>query len=367
MRFIKRNELLLLIIIAICYSCCNNNNKIKGKWIEADNFQGYVTLDIGDFTYRFRHDNWSGERLYHIVEDTIYNNGINRINKSIFKVEGGKLSFYELDSLNPVITYERNTYKDLVDYFNSKKNTSIQLPHLDIKKDNYENSYENTLYADYKNDKLEFYVNGTTHEINDTSYFSLSNFHNTKSQLIIDEELPVELLNQIKTELRKAQMNSIAYTVYNQKDTISHIGFLLPAIELPGLPLPPIMPERFDNTKIENIVIEIYSDSLLVNASKVNNNIFREEVKRLIKEKKYGVVRLYYDESLRYKTYINYLYKIQKAYYELRNELASEKYNIDSYLDLDRDEMNEVRNTYPMKIHEIDKIELNELLDKHLY
>ncbi len=365
MRFTK--IIVLLMIISSHYSCCDNKNKIMGKWIEVDNFQDYVTLNIGEFTYQFRNDNWSGERLYYIDRDTIFNNGINKINKSIYKVEDGRLSFYEMDSVIPTITYERNIYKDLVDYFNTKKNASIQLPQLNIEQEHYEESYENTLYADYKNNELKFYINGNLHDKNDTSYLNLYSLKKTKSQFVIDKELPIRELNQIKTELRKAQMNSIKYAVYNQKDSISHVGFLLPPVELPGLPLPPVMPERFENAKIKNIVIEIYSDSLHVNTSKVNSAIFKEEVKKLIKEKKYGVIRLYCNESLKYKTYINYLYEIQKAYYELRNELASEKYNIDSYLDLDRDEMNEVRNTYPMKIHEIDKIELNELLDKHLY
>ncbi|MCW3785759.1 ExbD/TolR family protein [Plebeiibacterium sediminum] len=356
----------MLIIIASFYSCSKDNNQIIGKWIEADNYTNYVTLDIGEYSYHFADDNWPGERLYHLNKDTIYNNGINKINKSIYKIVDGKLSFYDIDSLNPSITYERNIYSDCLDYFNSKKKTSIQLPHLNISQ-KYIGTYQNSLYADYKNKELRFYINGNPHEISDTSYQSLNNLKQTKSRLFIDKDLPLGTLNQIKRELQKAQMNSVGYAAYNTKDSISFVNFLLPPVDLPGVPVPSRIPDSILKLNITNIVVEIYPKKILVNGTEVDIQNFKNDVKRRLEKLENEVIRLYCDDNLMYETYITTLYQIQSAYYELRNEYAFESYNVDDYSDLDHDDRMITINKYPMKIHEIDKTKLMELHDKHLY
>ncbi len=355
------NRLLIICILffIILSSCQNNKGKIQGDWIEKDNFENPTILKIEDFSFKMTTNNHKRENLYHIQNDTFYVNGIDQIYKSIIKIEGDILEIYDIDSVTPTHIFERNTYENIVGYFNSKKRTSIELPRLELNYKGTGYNYQNSLFADYKNGELVMYFNGELHELNDTSYLALTkNNWKTKCQLFIDRDINVSELNTIKIELRKAQLNSIGYATIDSNSVIKNIGTLLPPIDsINGMPLPPPPPIKARPNQ-QNIIIQITAETLIINKDSVQKENFKGTLKSLIKKNNNAVLRVSFNKHLNYETYINQLFEIQTAYFELRNEYSKAVFKIADYLELEYEEIRKVRNQFPMKIHEINEEEI---------
>jgi len=203
------------------------------------------------------------------------------------------------------------------------------------------------------------YFNGELHELNDTSYLELKkNNWKTKCQLFIDKDINVSELNAIKTELRKAQLNSIGYAAIDSNGVIKNIGTRLPLIDsINGMPLPPPPPIK-DRSSQKNIIIQITTETITINKDSVQKENFKGILKNLIKSNNNAVLRVFFNKQLNYETYINQLYEIQTAYFELRNEYSKAVFKIADYLELEYEEKRNVRNQFPMKIHEINEEEI---------
>ncbi|TLX70671.1 hypothetical protein E9993_21945 [Labilibacter sediminis] len=355
------NRLLIIYcqFLIVLSSCQNNAEKIQGNWIEKDNFENPTILEIEDFSFKITSNNRKHEKLYHIQNDTFYVNGIDKIYKSIIKLEDNELEIYDIDSVTPTHIFERYIYENIVDYFNSKKRTSIELPRIELSIKGTGYNYQNSLFADYINGELVLHFNGDLHELNDTSYLSLTkNNWKTKCQLFIDKDIKVNELNTIKTELRKAHLNSIGYATIDSNGIIKNIGTLLPPIDsisdIPLPPPPPIMAWSGQN----NIIIQIKAESLSINEDSVKKESFIETLKNRIKSNNNAILRVFFNKQLNYETYINHLNEIHTAYFELRNEYSKATYNIDEYLELEYEEIRKVRKQFPMKIHEINEEEI---------
>jgi len=124
----NRPLIICSLFLVVLSSCQNNKKAIQGSWIEKDNFVNPITLDIDDFYLDIILNNHKREKLYHLQDDTFYISGVDQIYKSIIKMESNKLEIYDIDSTASAQIFERNTYKNIIDYFNSKKNTAIELP-----------------------------------------------------------------------------------------------------------------------------------------------------------------------------------------------------------------------------------------------
>lgn len=355
------NRLLILysLFLITLSSCQNNEEKILGAWIEKNNFENPTTLEFEDFSFKTTLNNHKSEKLYHIQNDTFYVNGIDQIYKSIIKIEGNELEIYDLDSLNPTHIFERNIYENIVDYFNITKGRSIELPQVKMDFQSTGYNYQNSLFADYVNGELVVYFNGKSHELNDTSYLALTkNNWKTKCQLFIDKNIKVSELNTIKTELRKAQLNSIGYSTIDSNGVIKNIGTLLPPIDsISGMPLPPPPPIKTMSSQ-KNIIIQITAETIVINKDSVQKENFIGTLKHLIKSNSNPVLRVFFNKQLNYEMYINQLYEIQTAYFELRNEYSKTIFEVDDYLELEYEEIRKVRNQFPMKIHEINEEEM---------
>lgn len=356
----NRQLILHVLLLTILSSCQTTKDRIKGAWIEKDNFENPTTLEINDFSFRITTNNHKSEKLYHIQNDTFYVSGIDQIYKSIIKIKGDKLELYEIDSLQPANIFERNTYENIVGYFNSKKRTSIELPRLklDFQGPDYSN-YPNSLFADYINGELVIYINGELHELNDTSYLTLAkNKWETKYQLFVGKDIKVGDLNAIKTELRKAQINSIGYATISSNGVIKNIGTLIPPIDsISGMLLPSPPPIKARSGQ-KNIIIQITAETLIINKDSVQKENFLGTLKNLIKSDNNAVLNVIFNKQLNYETYINYFFEIQTAYFELRNEYSKTIYKNDDYLELEYEEIQKIRSQFPMNIHEINEEEL---------
>lgn len=353
------NYLLIVLIGLLClYSCTDTKDKIKGNWIEVDNFHDPMRLSFSDFSIQIESNNRKYEKLYHVQNDTFYVEQIEEIYKSIIKIENDRLNIIEIKNDSVTQTFERNNFENLVDYINVKKGLSIKLPQLENSFKGTDYDYQNTLFADYVNNELVIFFNGKVHNLSDTSFLKISeNNWRPKTQLFVDKELKLSLLNQIKTELRKAQLHSVGYVTSDNSENWITIGTMLPPIDsIGGRPLPP--PRHDENIKSENIIIEVNVNTAIINDNKTDLKNCKDILKGLIKLKQASVIRVFFDEKLNYESYLNYLSQFHKVYLELRNEYAKNTYNVSDYLDLGNDEILEVKRKYPMRIHEVDKAEL---------
>ncbi|TAJ11373.1 hypothetical protein DMA11_17180 [Marinilabiliaceae bacterium JC017] len=355
----KKLIYILFLIPNIISSCRNREEGINGTWIEVDNFQNPSILEIGDFSYKDTVNNQTFEKIYYFNNDTFYSNGAVQIYKSIIKKNKNRLQIYDVGEDTAIQVFERNTYENIVEYFNHKKGASIDLPQLKNSFQSTRDNYLNTMYVDYINKKMVVYFNGELHEINDTSYLALRNRRRKDNcQLFIDKELKVELLNKIKTELRKGQLNAIGYVIFSKNDALTTIGFRLPPLGIIGdLPLPPPLPVGIGK-KQENIVIQINVDFLFLNSRKVEPDDLKENLKKLIRLNNNSVLKVFFCEQLDFETYINYVVAMQQAYIDLRNEYSMSNYKQSDYLELEYEVVRTIRNKYPMKIQEINKEEL---------
>lgn len=355
----NRQLIIYLLLFIILSSCQTNKNRIKGAWIEKDNFENPTTLEVEDFSFKITTNNHKSEKLYHIQNDTFYVSGIDQIYKSIIKIKGDKLEIYDIDSLLPANIFERNLNENIVGYFNSKKRTSIELPQLKLDFQGPDYNYQNSLFADFINGKLVIYINRELHELNDTSYLTLAkNKRETKFQLFVDKDIKVGELNTIKTELRKAHINSIGYATIDSNGEIKNIGTLLPSIDsVRGMILPSPPPINAMSGQ-KNIIIQITAETLIINNDSVQKENFLETLKSLIKSDNNAVLSVFFNKQLNYETYINQFFEMQTAYFELRNEYSKTIFKIDDYLELEYEEMQKIRSQFPMNIHEINEEEL---------
>ena len=359
----NRPLIICSLFLVVLSSCQNNKKAIQGSWIEKDNFVNPITLDIDDFYLEITLNNHKREKLYHLKDDTFYVNGVDQIYKSIIKIERDKLEIYDIDSTAPVQIFERNTYENIIDYFNSKKNTAIELPQLNTGLDDTGYNYQNTIYADRINGELVMYFNGKLHALNDTSYVVLTKTSlNTKCQLFIDKDIKVGELNTLKTELRKAQLYSIAYATIDNNGVIKNIGTLLPPIDSIGrVPLPPSPPTK-NNYKQKDIVIQILPDSIIINEVSVNRKDLKQILMPLVKLNNMTILRVAFNKQLNYATYINHLQEIHNVYRELRNDYSMANFKTNNYLELEYDDLRTVRKLFPRKIHEIDEEEIEKYI-----
>jgi len=344
---------LIYLLLILFTSCQNDSDKIQGRWIEKDNFTNSNTLEIHDFYFKYNAGYEKGERLYHYDNDTFYVSNFNQIHKTIIKIDNDQMRLIDTESDTLMSTFEKFYLKDIVDYFNQKKKTSISLPKLNSDITN-NFSCHNTVYADYTNDSLILFLNGVRHDLSDNSYLLVEQKDYEKNwRLIIDKNIKVHDIKRIKTELRKAQQKIICFAVYNQNDSLINLAFRLPPIEVPGgPPLPPQLPDSLTSNKSKNILIDITQDSITIDTKQILPNQLKENLSKLIYENDYIIVTVTFDEQLMYKHYIKHLSKIKSAFAEARNKFAIENFHVSDYMDLDHDDARKVDKRFSLKIKE---------------
>ncbi|MBS2213466.1 hypothetical protein KEM09_18800 [Carboxylicivirga mesophila] len=353
----KTRFAILFISVIVLYACQTNKDKLQGKWIEADNFVDPYRLTFSDFSVKMESNIFNGEKLYHIRKDTLYISGFDSIYKSLIVFDNEHLKLIDIEGDIIIEIYERDSFKDLVDYFNHKKKLSVNLPQLrsDFKATDY--SYHNTLFADWQNNKLLIFFNGKAHTLSDTSYLLIDKKEwATRTLLYFDKEVRVGVLNRIKNELQRAQLNAVGFAATDDSGNRTIIGTLLPPLySIGGRSLPP--PLNLINRKADNIMVCVKPDSLTINGNNSDWGNCKDAVKRLIKSNHKSIIRVELDETLSYETYLNCIVELQNAYIELRNEYAMVTYEVDNYLELESEQIKEVRSQYPMRIHELIKEE----------
>lgn len=201
--------------------------------------------------------------------------------------------------------------------------------------------------------------------------------HDLIANLHIDETIPMRYVNELKYALRKAHVFKIQYATGDYSSTYpSHHPFF----HYQGIQhiLPAYMPEiiaftdtagsidfsrykiripkesRIESVKRNNrIAVMITQNEILVNGTVVSKDKLEEIILKLAK--KYSP-RLYFlydvDEDISYGRYIEYLDVIHSQIGKLRNEITMFTYHY-PFDDLDDyDEINRIKQKYPLSIIE---------------
>jgi len=166
---------------------------------------------------------------------------------------------------------------------------------------------------------------------------------------LVDQGIPMVLVNQVREELRKIGALHIAEGGYPQGD-LDLSPLLYHSVALPRL-LPPPGAKKLDKKELEKVGGLIYT----INLSERNSSPGEvdEGIRHFIKNSGNGkyVISLEYDGAIPYGQYVETVDMVWNVVYSFRNELAQEKYSI-PYEKLGDDLQREIRKAYPMALSE---------------
>lgn len=194
-------------------------------------------------------------------------------------------------------------------------------------------------------------------------------FYNSKTNLFIDKDVEINILNKVNDELSKAFRYNISYFIANKKGELCNINGYLPPIDftypdsIKNIPPPrPPLPEYPRNSGIckEILLVEIENSVVKFNDSICDYKNIIDNIETELKNKRKPIIFLYFNEKLSFEKYIKTIAEIKTLYYKYRNQFSQENYKSD-YLDIDEDKQEEIRKIYPLRIKEIRINELNEI------
>ncbi|MFB6340302.1 hypothetical protein ACE1ET_01195 [Saccharicrinis sp. FJH62] len=356
-----------ILFLFITLSACTNKNHITGNWIEKDNFVNPEICEIRQDFYRTLNGPILQDRLYKIKKDTFLFDNFMGLDKIRFKVAENELLFYDINSDSLLGKFERNIYKNFIDYFNVKKHTEIMLPVLkatDIERK--ENS--STIVFDIENDNA-VYLNGEKFKLDSLTYLKLLPdiddylFGGGQNLVFCDGRIRLSVLNNLKSVLQKARRNRIIYVTQDSSDHLCGIQSVLPYTEnnIPDSLLskyPPLPPPLFSNPEDINehaVICKISATGKEISGKPIKS----EELDSVLKEKMMStqgvIVDVYFDDRMDFETYLRELSKLRAVYQEESKKNSEELFLKFQQEDSEYEGQEDIRMIYPMLIHEIDR------------
>jgi hypothetical protein len=362
----------IIFIIAI-FSSCDDKNPIVGTWIEQNNFTQPAIYEIGQDYYRILNGPISGKRLYKLKKDTFMFDNFLDLEKIRFEVKENELLFYSANNDSLLSKFERNVYRNFIDYFNVKKNTTVMLPIIESKQIRWEDNI-NTFVFDNENG-YSIYFNGENIKLDNSTYLKLFTsaddyLHSIDNNLIFcNSRVKLEELNKLKIQLQKARRNRITYVTQDSSNNLLGLRVILPYVEsdvpdsiLSKYPPPPPPPTfDFENFHSENILCKIDNMEKELNGEKIQPDKLYSIINRNITSIKGFTVHVYFDEKMDFESYLIELTKLREVYYSVRDKYAEDLYNEFRYENLEPDEQKKIRKIYPLRIREINKNEYEKI------
>lgn len=362
----------IIFIIAI-FSSCSNKNSIVGDWIEQNNFTNPAIYEIRPDYYRNLSGPSSEKRLYKVRKDTFMFDNFMGLDKIRFEVKENELIFYSANNDTVLSKFERNIYKNFIDYFNVKKNTTIMLPILKAKQIGWEDNI-NTIVFDNEND-YSIFQNGERFKLDSLSYLKLlpsadDYLHGVDNNLVFcDSKIKLSELNKLKIELQKAFRNRITYVTQDSSNNLFGLRVILPYIEnnipdslLSKYPPPPPPPTfDFEHFRSGNILCKISDTEKELNGKQIETDSLYSIINEKIKSVEGFTIHVYFDEKMDFENYLRELSKLKEVYETEREKYAEELYLKFRDEDMGNDEQEKTKILYPMRIREIDKNEYEKL------
>ena len=166
---------------------------------------------------------------------------------------------------------------------------------------------------------------------------------------LIDQTIPMELVAQVRQEMRKINALHIAEGGYPHGD-MDLSPLLYNTVGLPRL-LPPLDAKTLDKKEVEKRGGIIYTVDLV--ARNTTPRDVDEGLQQFIRTNKGGkyVISLEYDGAIPYGQYVETVDMIFKVIYRFRDELSLEKYRV-AYEQLGDELQREMRKAFPMALSE---------------
>ncbi|MFB6317766.1 hypothetical protein [Saccharicrinis sp. FJH54] len=356
-----------ILFLFVMFSACTKKYPITGNWIEQDNFVNPEICEIRQDFYRTVNGSYHQDRLYKIKKDTFLFNNFTGLDKIRFKVTENELLFYDINNDSLLSKFERNIYKNFIDYFNIKKHTEIVLPVLKAVNIEWKENRSNFVF-DIENNNV-VYLNGEKIKLDSLSYLKLLPdiddylFGRGQNLVFCDGRIRLSDLNKLKSVLQKGLRNRIIYVTQDSSDHLCGIQSVLPYTEnnIPDSLLskyPPPPPPLFSNSEGINehtVICKISATGKEISG----NPIKSEELDSVLKEKMMSTqvftVDVYFDERMDYETYLRELSKLRAVYQEASEKNGEELFLKFQQEDSEDDGQEDIRMIYPMLIHEIDR------------
>jgi len=358
-----------ILILAFLIGCKPDNH--IGSWIQTDNLINPIVLNVYADSMQASNSSWMKTRLYKLKEDTLLMESFNKIEKCILKCSGDTLVLSPVDNDSLFMKYERNTYRDNIEFFNSKLNLSIEIPELDLADQTYFTNC-NVFLVDYDEDsKLRIHFNGNTYSVDSTSFLKLlpekgGVEFNIKNMIVADKALIYRDLKIVKKELAKGRRFGLQYLAKMKDGGIGGIMLRVPpcynvvypdSLEIPSLPpLPPMRPKDLTNSKNARSLIGYLPSGIELNGVVLSEKEFKDSIASQIKRIEKYVCVTYFDEELSYESYLKNLNDLYEIYEFVRDEYSQKKYGR-SFSELDGSTTRIVKSKFKRRISEVDKEE----------
>ena len=367
--------LILFLTTTLFYSCTNYKKEIIGQWIERNDFKSPRILEFSkDYFTKPHNDNdfikfpyyTPTQYLYKIREDTILYCDYFKIFKYKLTINNNILVLPSEGLDTTTIVYNKNTYKNYIDYVNNRLNLSIHLPKGSFYALNWTYN-SNSFYIDVDNhNHLRYLLNGKPISIDPNLHKKIFYKYGREVICFADNNVLVKDLNPLKVEISKA-MYSIAYFALIDGDSLSMLPLVMPRVkyDMPDS-LSKLMPPRpaIDISFFRNkpfILCEVYSKTLKVNGLEKTYEYFIQALKDKIFSKKNISLFLYYDENLTLGECVNFAIKLSHSIDSIRNSILEIKYNHKTYWQLSDEEKKEYNNSYNVYFNEILNDNLREM------
>lgn len=366
-----KKAIYISILFLLVHGCTEKKNPlVGGKWIEIDNFINPQICSFSEDYISYNTFSFLNKSLYKIKADTLIFQGDFRMIKSRFRIKENTLELYADSSDSIRASFAKFEHQNILEFFNQRLNTTIELPNLPAKELNLR-SIQNAFFCEYDDQgHLKLYRNGEPYTISNRSFIQLipTDDYGTQilSALYCDKDVKIRDLNIIKSELQKATLLKMI-CLSQSKGELNNFIISIPYTTsyLPDssfnteYPPPPPPPPTFELTSWskKDLLCVVDKEGILVN----NKPISEEDLSHLISNQmnlKGFIIHLYFDEELLYEDYLKKMSFIRNIFYEARNTYSKEKFDKANYKELEHDKSREVSRKFPMRIREINQAEL---------
>ncbi|NPD48170.1 hypothetical protein [Lentimicrobium sp. S6] len=365
---------LLIFLVFLTLAGCTEKKSIVGTWIEKDNFVSPRIWDITQDSFRIRYWNHYNS-FYKIKGDTFMFPGFEGLKKNRFEIINDELNFYSIDNDSLIISLEKDSYNNFIDYFNKKKNTNISLPYLKSSINNFHTLHSMTFVFN-KTDLNNVYVNGEKIVLDSLAFLKILEIKNRdisttgrRGSLYCDREIKLKDINRLKKELQKARIIQISYLTQDSSDILYGNYYKLPYIEnklfdsvfqrhtVPPLPkIPPL-----DDFTSNDILCKIGNQSIEVNGDDLSQKELEDFLINKIHDGIRNILYINFDERFTYANYLRKLYEIKNIYISEQQKYALKKFNKQDIEKLEPDEYLEIRKRFPILVVEINSNEYKEM------
>ena len=380
--------LLLFAVTCSILSCNQQKNQLIGTWIEYENFNSpYISLFDEDYIYFFQSIELYQEYMSGMdIDSMIYNYLVHKmpyeLNSDTLRIQTDELVLWRLKINDNVltlqdfeddsmfITYEKMSALNVVDYFNNKKGTNLELVVNEQKVINYGRLGEYLHLLDHEDKQL--FLSGKETTLDTTLYLKLTHFQWYRHPfcLYIDKNVEMKVVNQLRKQLHKSGNVIVHYISKNEMNELSATGLRLPGWQnnypdsLKKLIQPafiyPELPKNKESFQGKTLV-EVHPGAFLINDTLTDYGTFAEMLSAELEIRSKPEYFLFVSDQNKYEDFLNFYINTLSVYYKFRDEYSIEKFNEREFTNLDYEEAEIVREVFPFLVREINEEEMKEL------